>query len=223
METWTSSASCCHAGARRAMCPVALSAIDVPARSSGSARRSASAAGARAPGRSAAAPSVPGVAWHSSGRAARSSTTDGRGRSSPPGRNAAAAISPACSRSSSWRWSLRPSVEALTFVPGDRERGRERGHVPAAGLARELGASWGMPVEGLLERRPGSRRQTGLQRSERRANVRGAFACAGRAPASVAVVDDVYTTGATVSACATALRRAGARRVEVVCLARAVR
>jgi len=116
-----------------------------------------------------------------------------------------------------------PSVEALTFVPGDRERGRERGHVPAAALARELGASWDVPVEVLLERRRGSRRQTGLRRSERRANVRGAFASVGRAPVSVAVVDDVYTTGATASACASALRRAGARRVEVVCLARAVR
>ncbi|HKY25174.1 MAG TPA: ComF family protein [Gaiella sp.] len=116
-----------------------------------------------------------------------------------------------------------PSVEALTFVPGDRERGRERGHVPAAGLARALGVSWNVPVEVLLERRRGSLRQTGLRRSERRANVRGAFACVGRAPGTVAVVDDVYTTGATASACASALRRAGARRVEVVCLARAVR
>jgi ComF family protein len=116
-----------------------------------------------------------------------------------------------------------PGVDALTFVPGDRDRGRERGHVPAAALARALGATWRLPVERLLVRRDGSRRQAGLQRSERRANVRGAFEALASAPPRVAIVDDVYTTGATASACATVLRHAGARRVEVVCLARTVR
>lgn len=118
---------------------------------------------------------------------------------------------------------LRPDVEALTFVPGDRERGRVRGHVPAQRLAEALGDRWRLPVTRLLVRTTSSRRQTGLPRAERRTNVRGVFAAATRAPPSVAIVDDVYTTGATVSACATVLRRAGARRVEVVCLARAVR
>jgi predicted amidophosphoribosyltransferase len=117
----------------------------------------------------------------------------------------------------------RPAVEALTFVPGDRERGRERGHVPAQRLADALGARWGIPVQRLLVRSGTTRRQAGLSRTERRANVRDAFAASSRAPPSVAIVDDVYTTGATVSACASALRRAGASRVEVVCLARAVR
>ena len=111
----------------------------------------------------------------------------------------------------------------LTFVPGDRERGRARGHVPAQRLADALGDRWSLPVERLLVRTGSSRRQTGLPRTERRANVRGAFAAPTRAPPAVGLVDDVYTTGATASACATVLRRAGARRVEVVCLARAVR
>jgi predicted amidophosphoribosyltransferase len=117
----------------------------------------------------------------------------------------------------------RPDVGALTYVPGDRERGRERSHVPAARLARALGRSWGLPSEELLVRVRRARRQAGLRRDARRANVRGLFAAVGRAPPRVALVDDVYTTGATASACATALRRAGARHVEVVCLARAVR
>lgn len=117
----------------------------------------------------------------------------------------------------------RPAVDLLTFVPGDRERGRERGHVPAERLARALGSRWELPVRSLLGRAGDSPRQTGLPRAARGANVRGVFAASSRAPPRVALVDDVYTTGATVSACASALRRAGARRVEVVCLARTVR
>jgi predicted amidophosphoribosyltransferase len=49
------------------------------------------------------------------------------------------------------------------------------------------------------------------------------FQATGEAPGAVVLVDDVYTSGATVSAAATALRKAGARRVEVVTFARAVR
>jgi predicted amidophosphoribosyltransferase len=118
---------------------------------------------------------------------------------------------------------VRPDVDALTYVPGDRERGRVRGHVPAQRLAEALGERWELPVTRLLVRSGPSRRQTGLPLGQRRTNVRGVFAAATRAPPRVAIVDDVYTTGATVSACATALRRGGARRIEVVCLARAVR
>jgi predicted amidophosphoribosyltransferase len=53
--------------------------------------------------------------------------------------------------------------------------------------------------------------------------VREAFAATERAPPHVALVDDVYTSGATVNAAAGALRRAGAARVEVVTLARTLR
>jgi len=118
----------------------------------------------------------------------------------------------------------RPAVDALVAVPGDRERGRARGHVPAGRLADALGAVWHVPVEPLLARTAStSRRQTGLPRSERRTNVRHAFRALGAAPGRIALVDDVYTTGATGSACASELRRAGARHVEMICLARAVR
>jgi predicted amidophosphoribosyltransferase len=116
-----------------------------------------------------------------------------------------------------------PDVDALTFVPGDLERGRKRGHVPAARLAAGLAMIWGLPFEPLLVRTGHAPRQAALPRGARAANVRGGFVAHGAAPRTVALVDDVYTTGATASACATALRRSGARRVEVVCLARAVR
>jgi len=116
-----------------------------------------------------------------------------------------------------------PSADVVCFVPGDRERGRDRGHVPAARLAEALAARWSIPCARLLARSGPSKRQAGLPRAERRANVRGLFAAPHPVHGRVALVDDVYTTGATASACASELRRAGARSVEVVCLARAVR
>lgn len=116
-----------------------------------------------------------------------------------------------------------PSVEVVTFVPGDRDRVLQRGQNAAEALARLVALEWDLPVEALLLRTRRVRRQRGLPRSERRQNVRGAFTAANDAPASVAVIDDVYTTGATVDAAATELRRAGARAVHVVTFARAVR
>jgi len=117
----------------------------------------------------------------------------------------------------------RPPVDVVTFVPGDRDRGLRRGHAPAAALAAELAAAWSLPIVTLLRRRPGIERQRDLPRAERRGNVAGAFSPHGESPPRVCLVDDVYTTGSTATACATELRRAGARRVDVVCLARAVR
>ena len=117
----------------------------------------------------------------------------------------------------------RPAVDEITFVPGDPERGRARGHVPAEGLARALAASWALPLSAPLARTGAAPRQARLPRARRAANVRRAFVARRPVARSVALVDDVYTTGATASACATELRRACARRVEVVCLARAVR
>jgi predicted amidophosphoribosyltransferase len=114
-----------------------------------------------------------------------------------------------------------PDAEALTFVPADRTRRRERGHNPAERLARELALLWELPCEPLLERVRGGR-QRGATASERR-SVRGAFRAVAPAPRRVALVDDVYTTGATASAASTTLRAAGARRVEVVTFARALR
>lgn len=75
----------------------------------------------------------------------------------------------------------------------------------------------------LLTRTRVSSRQTGLRFDERRRNVLGAFAARSAVSGAVLLVDDVYTTGATVSAGATALRAGGARTVEVVTFARTVR
>jgi ComF family protein len=117
----------------------------------------------------------------------------------------------------------RPNVEAMTFIPADHARGLWRGQNPAETLARLLGLAWDLPVTPLLTRTRQAPPQRGLPRGERRQNVRGAFAPTSSVPPSVALIDDVYTTGATVGSAATELRRAGARSVQVVTFARAVR
>jgi predicted amidophosphoribosyltransferase len=116
-----------------------------------------------------------------------------------------------------------PGVAALEFIPPDGDRSLKRGHHPAARLARELARRWDLPVLGALGRTRAPRPQRGLSLAARRRNVAGAFAAATGVPASLALIDDVYTTGSTASAAASALRRAGARRVEVVTFARTVR
>jgi predicted amidophosphoribosyltransferase len=117
----------------------------------------------------------------------------------------------------------RPAADVIAYIPPEGDRSLRRGHQPAEGLARELGFFWGLPVAPLLARRRRVARQTGLPRDERRLNVRGAFTARGPVVGSVLLVDDVYTTGATVSSAATALRSAGAARVDVVAFARALR
>jgi predicted amidophosphoribosyltransferase len=116
-----------------------------------------------------------------------------------------------------------PRVAMLTFVPPDRERVLLRGHHPAERLAFELAARWDLPVRPLLAWTRAIPHQRGLSLADRRRNVAGAFAPAARAPSRVGLVDDVYTSGATAAVAASALRRGGARRVEVITFARVVR
>jgi len=116
-----------------------------------------------------------------------------------------------------------PVAAAVAFVPPDRDRSRKRGHDPPAQLARELGERWELPVVAALSRARPLARQRGLGLAERRRNVAGAFLPRRPVPARVVLVDDVYTTGSTAAAAASALRRGGAKRVEVVTFARAIR
>lgn len=107
---------------------------------------------------------------------------------------------------------------ALVPVPADPVRRRLRGFDPAEAIARALGHQAGLPLSACLERSHG-RRQVGRSRSGRLAGpaVRVVFA----PPREAVLVDDVFTTGATVAACARALRTAGSRRVTAVAFARA--
>jgi len=117
----------------------------------------------------------------------------------------------------------RPEAACLVHVPGDPDRRLRRGHHAAERLAHELAEAWGLSLEPLLVRARGSPRQRQLTRVERRRNVVSAFAYCAVVPAQVTLVDDVYTTGATATAAASALRKGGARRVEVVTFARTIR
>ena len=121
--------------------------------------------------------------------------------------------------------SLAPRPDVLVPVPLHRARLRERGFNQALELMR--------PVSRRLHLRPDNRMcvrqvntavQSKLNAKERQRNLRDAFeVCRPVAGAHVAIVDDVITTGATVAALSKALREAGAARVSVWSLARAVR
>jgi predicted amidophosphoribosyltransferase len=117
----------------------------------------------------------------------------------------------------------RPAADVITYIPPDGDRSLRRGHHPAQRLARELAARWELDLHPLLGRTRAVARQAELGILDRRANVRGAFRSVARVPTRVVLVDDVYTTGATVNAASTALRAGGARDIHVVTFARAVR
>jgi len=113
-------------------------------------------------------------------------------------------------------------VDAVVPVPLHPSRRRERGFNQAADLARHLGA----PVRHALRRVRPTATQTTLPAAERHRNVRAAFAAtrAARALAgrTVVLIDDVCTTGATLDACAAALKAAGVSEVRALTAARVV-
>lgn len=110
----------------------------------------------------------------------------------------------------------------LVPVPLGTRRLRTRGYNQSERLAAALGTRLGLPVrtDGLIRRRD-TRTQTALTPEARQANVAGAFEGRGVEGLACVLVDDVFTTGATLAEAATALRRAGAARVEAVTFARA--
>jgi len=109
-------------------------------------------------------------------------------------------------------------------VPLHRSKLRIREFDQALALARHVSQGVGIPLwaDVLIRHRP-TLSQVGLSAAERQRNSRGAFTvqkpqyCTGKA---LLLIDDVYTTGATVQECARLLRQAGATRVDVYTLAR---
>jgi len=102
----------------------------------------------------------------------------------------------------------------------------QRGFNQSELLAKFIAKRTGIPLVGALRRRKQTDSQAGLTRAQRRTNVVGAFEVSRRERVEgrhVLLIDDVLTTGATASACAAVLKRAGAKRVSVLTLARADR
>jgi predicted amidophosphoribosyltransferase len=112
----------------------------------------------------------------------------------------------------------------LVPVPAHPRRRRKEGFNQAAALARALGSRTGLPVRELLVRAGAVAPQVGLERGARLINARGSVRARRVAtpPERAVVVDDVYTTGATLDACAAAVRAAGVADVSAVTFARAV-
>jgi ComF family protein len=107
---------------------------------------------------------------------------------------------------------------AIVPVPPAPVRLRRRGFDPAGELAAALAERLDAPLQRCLERR-GSGSQVGRRRAERVGHP-PQIQSRGAVPRSVLLVDDVLTTGATLTACARALRAAGSSRVVAVTFAR---
>ncbi len=110
---------------------------------------------------------------------------------------------------------------ALTPVPLHPKRKRQRGYEQTAILAREIGKQTKQPVFSGLRKRRATPQQVGLSRAERSLNLLDAFEVLPglSVPAHVVLIDDVATTGATLTECAIALRNGGATLVSAVVIA----
>jgi predicted amidophosphoribosyltransferase len=114
----------------------------------------------------------------------------------------------------------RETAAAILPVPAGPWRLRWRGFDPAEEIALALAGISGIPLEPCLRRGRG-RRQVGRRRHQRLSDPPRVWAL-GPAPPTVLLVDDVWTTGATLAACAGALRKAGSGRIVALTLAHAL-
>lgn len=119
-------------------------------------------------------------------------------------------------------WLPQP-VDGVTPVPLHPNRERTRGYNHSALLAQVVASTLGLSyTDQLVKRVRDTPPQVGLSAEARQANVKGAFAPITGAPAprAVLLIDDVTSTGATLEACAQALRRGGVKQVWAAALAR---
>jgi len=112
---------------------------------------------------------------------------------------------------------------SLIPVPLGFRRARERGYNQSERIAASLGRLIGAPVRpDLLRRTRETQTQTALPPEARAANLAGAFACTGAGGVAAVLVDDVFTTGATLVSAGAAVAAAGAASVDGITFARAI-
>jgi competence protein ComFC len=141
-----------------------------------------------------------------------------------------------------------PEDTVITFVPMYKKREKQRGFNQAELIAKKIGEKINRPVVNLLDKTKDNRSQVGLNPQERMENMRGVFglrkrvfeteppflASLGAAPTphdfknslslqNILLVDDVYTTGATMAECTKVLRKSGAKNVYGFTIARKLR
>ncbi len=121
--------------------------------------------------------------------------------------------------------SLHWTCEILIPVPLSKKRLKERGYNQVSLVARPLAyqLGWRYQPDALWKTRE-TRSQVGLTASERSENVHGAYQADPKVVArkQVTIMDDVATTGSTISACTAALLSAGAQEVYILTIARAL-
>lgn len=118
---------------------------------------------------------------------------------------------------------LADQTSALVPVPLHQRRQRERGFNQSQLIAEALSAPTDWPIASVLQRHRYTTPQASLSGTQRQSNLTGAFRIArgvAKIPNSVILVDDVITTGSTITECASVLRQHGVKRIAAVALAK---
>ncbi len=119
---------------------------------------------------------------------------------------------------------IEENIDLITFIPMTKKARRKRGYNQSELLAKGLSEKVGIDLVELLEKTRETKQQVGLNFRERQENLRGCFKCNAKIKGkTVLVIDDVCTTGATLSEAAKALKRAGAKEVITLTVAVNVR
>jgi predicted amidophosphoribosyltransferase len=139
------------------------------------------------------------------------------GQAKAAARPAAVAAAAQCMPDISAWLTLHPQSVVVVIPPS---RGRRPGQHLGTACAKALARQHRLPLKNILRTTRLAAEQHRLTPAQRKTNVTDLFYCTAAAPAHIILVDDLLTTGATLSAAAQALKNAGAERIAGVCLAR---